>query len=76
MVLARQTLGSDAGGLEIETRPLPLMTPPLDGVRVAGLNFNRLAPQIIIDLDRKHFNIFSYLLHVDMFFFSLSQELF
>ena len=50
MVLAGQPLGSDARRLEVEPRPLSLMTASLDGVRVAGLDLNRFAPQIVIDL--------------------------
>ena len=52
VVLPGQPLGSDTRGLEAEARPLPLVVPPLDRLRVPWLDLYGARPEEIADLNR------------------------
>ena len=53
VVLARQSSRSDAGRLQAQARPLPLVAAPLDSVGISRLNLYGARPQKIADLDGK-----------------------
>ena len=53
VVLARQSPRSDAGRLQAQARPLPLVAAPLDSVGISRLNLDGARPEKIADLDGK-----------------------
>ena len=53
VVLPGQPFRSDPRGLEAQARPLPLVIPPLDRLRVPWLDLYGASPEKITDLDRE-----------------------